>query len=83
MYLASNYRTEIQFYVHQCARFMKNYRASHEDSIICICPYLKETKNKGIILSSTRKLFVNCYVDYEFAGLFSYKDPKDPVCTRS
>ena len=72
MYLASNYWTEIQFVVHQCALFTHNYRESHEDTIIRICRYLKDTHKKGLILSFTRKLCVNCYVDSYLDGLFSY-----------
>ena len=26
---------------------------------------------------------VDCYVDSDFAGLFSYEDPHDPVCAKS
>jgi hypothetical protein len=26
---------------------------------------------------------VECYVDSDFAGLFSHEDPHDPVCARS
>ena len=34
MYLASNYRPEIQFAIHQCDRFTHNYRSLNEDAII-------------------------------------------------
>ena len=44
MHLDSNSRPEIQFAVHKCAQFNQNYRASHEDAIISIWRYLKDTK---------------------------------------
>ena len=40
------------------------------------------TLKKGQILNPTRKR-VNCYVDSDFSGLFSYKEPHYPVCARS
>ena len=69
MYLASNSWPEIQFDFHQCARFMHNYRASHEESIIHICCDLKDTPKRGIILIPTKKLRINGYVDSNFSGL--------------
>ena len=83
IYLASNSRPEIQFSIHQCDCFTQNYRASHEDTIIRTRLYLEDTQNKGLILSPTRKLCVNCYVDYDFTGLFYYEDLHNPVCERS
>ena len=83
MYPAFNSRLEIQFSVHECAQFTHNYRASHEDAIIKICRYLKYTWKRGLIISPTRELHVNCYVDSYFGGLLSYEDPQYPVCARS
>ena len=83
MYLASNSRPEIQFYFHHCARFTHNYWVSHEDAIICICRYLKDTYKRDWILSPDRKLCVNYYVHSDFSGLFSYEVPHDPVCAIS
>ena len=83
MYLASYSWQDILFVIHQYAFFTQNYQESHEDSILRICRYLKDTQKKGLILSPTGKIHVNCYVDSEFVGMFSYKDPHDPVCARS
>ena len=79
MYIDYNSCPDIQFAINQCARLTENYQASHEDTILCIWRYLKGTQKKGLILSLNRKLHVNCYVDSDFAGLFSYEDPHDPV----
>ena len=83
MYIASNSQPEIQFYFHKCDIFTHNYRASHEDAIICTYRYLKETQKKGIIIIPTIKLRVNCYVDYEFTGLLPYRYHNNSVCARS
>ena len=83
MYLDSNSRMVIQIYALQCDCLTQNYQASHEDAIICICCYLKDTQKKGLIFIPTRKYRFNCYVESDFTGLFYYKDPHDPVCDRS
>ena len=83
MYLASNSRPEIQFSVQKCASFLHNYWESHEDAIIRICRYHRDTQKKGLLIIPTRKLRVKCYVDSDFAGLSSYKDLHNPVCAIS
>ena len=86
MYLASNSRPEIQFAVHQCARFTHNFRASHEDAVLRICRYLKETnkdQGNGLILNPSSKFQVDCYVDSDFAGLYGHEDSDDPICAKS
>ena len=72
IYLASNLWPEIQFVVNQWAQFTHNYRSSHEYAVIVIYRYLKDTHKKGLILSHTRKIHVNCYVYSNFVGLFYY-----------
>ena len=37
MYLCSNTRPDIQFAVHQCARFTHFPKKTHEQAVICIC----------------------------------------------
>ena len=48
LYLSSNSCPEIQFAVHQCARFTHNPRKRCTDSIKRICKYLKGTQGIGI-----------------------------------
>jgi hypothetical protein len=83
LYLSSNSRPDIQFAVHQCARFTHNPKESHAKAIKRICRYLKGTATKGLILKPTPKLELDCYVDADFAGLYGYEDDQDPVSVKS
>jgi hypothetical protein len=74
MYLGSNTRPDIAYAVHQAARFTPNPRRSHANGIKRILRYLKTTQTKGLIMQPTSDLCVDCYVDADFAGLFSVKD---------
>ena len=69
LYLSSNSRPDIQFAVHQCARFTHCPRASHAEAIKRICRYLQGTKEKGTIFSISKDMKLDCYVDTDFAGL--------------
>ena len=83
LYLSSNSRPDIQFAVHQCARFTHNPRKSHAEAIKRICRYLEGTKDKGLEFTPTTKLELDCYVDADFAGLWNYEPDQDPVCVKS
>ena len=82
-YLSGHTRPELEFSVHQCGRYAHNPRAIHETAIKRIGRYLVGTRDKGLILCPTDKLNLDCYVDADFAGLWNYEDPHDPVCVRS
>jgi hypothetical protein len=83
MYLSSNAHPEIQFAVHQCARFTHCPRASHEEAVKHICRYLKGAKGHGLTFQPTTNLDLNLYVDADFAGLWNHEDDQDPVCVKS
>ena len=83
IYLASNTRPDIQFAVHHCARFNHNPKESHGEAIKKICRYLAGTKDKGTTFSPTKTLSLDCYVDADFAGLWSFEGDQDPVCVES
>ena len=83
MYLCSNSRPDIQFAVHQCARFAYSPRKSHEEAVKLICRYLKGTTNQGIEFSPEPEMNLDCYVDADFAGLWGSEDDQDPVCVKS
>jgi hypothetical protein len=83
MYLCSNSRPDIQFAVHQCARFAYSPRKSHEEAVKLICRYLKGTANQGIEFSPEPEMSLDCYVDADFAGLWGTEDDQDPVCVKS
>ena len=83
MYLATNSRPEITYAVHQCARFIHNYFKSHDVIIKCVLRYLKRTSNRGMDVHLTGKYNVDCYVDADFAGIWSIEDNRDPICVKS
>jgi hypothetical protein len=83
MYLSSNAHPEIQFSVHQCARFTHCPRASHEEAVKHICRYLQGAKDEGLRFKPTDDLQLDCYVDADFAGLWNYESDQDPVCVKS
>ena len=83
MYLASNAHPEIQFAVHQCAWFTYFPRGSHEEAVKHICRYLQGVKGQGLTFQPTQELQSDCYVDADFAGLWTHKNNKDPACVKS
>jgi hypothetical protein len=83
LYLSSNSRPDIQYAVHQCARFTHFPKKSHEDAILRICRYLQGTKDKGLIFKPSDDMTLDCYVDADFAGLYGVEDTQDPVCVKS
>jgi len=83
-YLASSSRLDIAFAVHQCARFCSHPKRSHELAIRRIVHYLKGTANKGYILRpDPTQQHLNCYVDADFAGLWSPATSCDPISVKS
>jgi histone deacetylase 1/2 len=83
LYLSSDSRPDIQFAVHQCARFTHNPKKSHAAAIKRICRYLQATKGKGLEFTPTKKMELDCYVDADFAGLWKHESDQDPVCVKS
>ena len=50
-YLANNSRPDIQFAVHQCARYTHSPKKSHTQAVKRIIRYLLGTRDKGLILN--------------------------------
>ena len=84
MYLAGNAYPEIQFAVHQCARFCHAPRHSHAIAVKRIAHYLKGVLNKeqGLIFTASVDHKLDLFVDADFAGLWNYEDDQDPVCVK-
>ena len=83
-YLCRNTRPDLEFAVHQCARFQSNPKRAHEEAIKRICRYLLGTKTKGIIMHPNNNLKqLNCYVDADFAGTYTAEISNDPTICRS
>ena len=73
MYLTHT-RPDIQFAVHQCAKFTHNPRASHANAIKKICRCIKGTRTKGVRFQRkmvNKSLNVNCFVDASFAPVWN------------
>ena len=85
MYLAGNAYPEIQYSVHQCARFAHAPRHSHAVAVKRIAHYLQGVLNdkQGLQFKISDKFNLDLYVDADFAGLWTYEDDQDPVCVRS
>lgn len=81
--LASNTRPDIQFAVHQVARFSHCPRKSHAQTIKRIVQCLIATRDKGICFKPDLSEGLNCCVDADFAGLFGHEDDQDPVSVKS
>jgi len=83
-YLANTTRPDISFSVNQCARFSNDPRESHATALKRIGCYLKATADKGILIRRCEGIpTLDCWVDADFAGLYSKEDSKDPTSVRS
>jgi len=56
---------------------------SHQQAILCTCPYLKAMEDKGLSFHPTNKLTLDCYVDANFASLYNVENHTGPVCVKS
>ena len=83
LYLANNTRPDIAYGVHQAARFTHNPKNSHAAGVKRIIRYLKQTRTKGLFLKPSSTYTVDCYVDSDFAGLFSSEDKTLPISVKS
>ena len=82
-----NTRPDIQFAVHQCARFTHSPKASHAIAVKRICRYLKGTRNLGMVYHpdsiDDQEIQLDAYVDADFSGLYGIEDSADPISSRS
>ena len=83
-YLARNTRPDIEYAVHQCARFQCNPRKPHANAIKRIGRYLVGTQDKGLSFKLTNDLSnVDCSVDADFAGNYTEENNEDPNSVKS
>jgi hypothetical protein len=83
-YLSTSTCPDIAFSVHQCARFSVAPKRLHEIAVRRIVRYLKGTKDQGYILQpSSTHHNLDCYVDADFAGLWSSANSQDPISVKS
>ena len=58
-------------------------KVSHGNAMKRICHYLQGTKTKGMILSPSKQLTIDCFVYADFAGQWNVENPQDPLCVKS
>jgi len=83
LYLASNTRPDIQFAVHQAARFSHSPKHSHGQAVKRIARYLLDTSKRGLEFVPKLDQGLDCWVDADFCGLHGYEDDQDPVSVKS
>ncbi len=76
-------RPDISFATHQCARYNHSPKQSHKDALKQIGRYFKGTLTKGLILNPSKTLNIICYLDADFAGLWTRDNKQDPHCVHS
>ncbi|KAL7477039.1 hypothetical protein ACHAW6_002860, partial [Cyclotella cf. meneghiniana] len=83
LYLSGHSRPDIAFAVHQCARYTFHPTRCHELALIRIGQYLKNTMDKGLVMSPSPHPCMDCYPDADFAGLYRHEVSLDPHCACS
>jgi hypothetical protein len=79
LYLLTNTRPDIAFAISHVVCFNHNPKKLHATAIKMIVQYLVHTSDKGTIDKLTGSLLIDCYVDADFASLYSV----DPDASRS
>ena len=84
LYLAGSLRPDIEYAVHKYAQFPHNSKASYEVRVKHIASYLRETRDKGLIMKSELKnLKLYLFADTDFSGLFATENELDPISVKS
>jgi len=83
LYISSNSKADIQFAVHQTARFSHCPKKSHAQAVKRIIRCLIGTKEQGIRLKPNLNQGLYCWVDADVTGLWGHKDDQDPVSVKS
>jgi hypothetical protein len=76
--LAATTPPDIQFSVHQCARFCEDPKLIHQRAVKCIIRYLHRTPDKGFIMHVKQEMGIQCFVDADFAGSYKKENPMNP-----
>ena len=84
-YISRNTRPDIEYAVHQCARFQIDPKKAHENAVTRIVRYLLGTRDKGIHFKPdlTQMETLQCYVDADFAGNYSKEINQEPNSCKS
>ena len=82
-YIQAMIRPDITLAVQQCARFCNAPKQDHEEAVKRICRYLLKTRDKGLVLHPDKSNGLECYVDADWAGSWTYQSSLDPLSTHS
>ena len=83
LYLAGSTCPNIAYTVYQCVRFSHFPKASHEVGVKHIVRYLKQPRDKGLIMKPTAdNLKLDLFADADFAGLFVSENKMDHVSVK-
>jgi len=82
-YIAAMTQKDILFATHQCAHFSNRPMRVQEIAIKQIVQYLKSTHTKGYIINPSVEKWLDCYVDANFAGMWSPDQADDPSSIKS
>ena len=69
--------------VQQCERFFNKPNQDHEEVVKRICRYLPKTKDLGLVLKLDKSRSLECHVDADFAGPWSYQSSIAPLLCHS
>ena len=86
-----NTRSDIQFAMHQCARFTHNPKQSHTNAVKRIICCLKGTELEGggdraltFVVGGAQDIpFIEAMCNSDFAGLWNVENNLDPVSSKS
>ena len=67
-FLTRSTRLDLTFAVSQVARFMSCAMKSHEDAVMRICEYIRDTADKGIVMKPQEGKGFEVYADADFSG---------------
>ena len=83
LYLGINTRPDITLANSQVARFSNDPKKSHATGVKVILRYLKGTQDKGTIVRIQDLMHLEMFVDADFAGMYGYELPEDPMSVKS
>ena len=83
LYLSSNTQPDMQFAVHQVARFSHCPKHSHAQAVKRIIRCLIGTRERGTVFVPDLQQGLDCHVDADFAGLWGHEVEQDPVSVKS
>ena len=82
-YLERGTRSDISFITHQCARFTTAPKVEHAKALRWLGRYLKETRDKGLILRPSNDIELEVFVDADFSGNWDKNEAWDRNTARS